>query len=90
MLGRNDVFSLWVEKVILFWQFQHNLVFFLGGLGKRTKLDFTWLLSSGAVHIFCFLVGGFGGGNVKSMLSIYIRRTYVYPYYTFVFFDPSN
>ena len=43
-------------------------------------------LSSGTVLIFCFLVGGFGGGNVNSMLFIYIRRTYVYLYYTFVYF----
>ena len=41
-------------------------------------------LSSGTVHIFCFLVAGFGGGNEKH--AIYIHTPYICIYYTFDFF----
>ena len=47
---------------------------FLGGVWVKEQswnlYDMT--LSSGIVHIVCLLVSGFGGGNLRSMLYIYI------------------
>lgn len=79
MLGRNDVFSLWVEKVMFFRQFQHNLFFFFfgGGLGKRTKLDFTWLCQ---VELCIFSVSWWVGLGVGMWKACYLHTYAVHMY----------
>ena len=61
--------------------------FFLGGVWvkKQSWNLYDMTLSSGTVHIFCLLVSGFGGGNLRSMLYIYLLYYYVL-FYSILFY----
>ena len=79
--------SGWKKSCFFFWQFQHNLFFFFwGGLGKRTKLDFTWLCQ---VELCLFSVSWWvvlGVGMwTACYLYTYAVRMYIYTIHLFIF-----